>query len=99
MTAGELLEVVKAAGGVLELNGEKLRCRLPEDAAHLAGELRAHKPELVEMLRQEGGRIAAFPHCPKCASYALYRENNLGDYECQSCGLQNIEESAARRVM
>jgi len=42
--------------------------------------------------------MAAFPHCPRCASYALYRENNIGDYQCQSCGLQNIEESTARML-
>ena len=45
-----------------------------------------------------GGRIAAFPHCPRCRSYALYRRNNTGNYECQTCGLLEIEESVARRL-
>ena len=45
-----------------------------------------------------GERATVFPHCPRCASYALYRENNLGNFECQTCGLQGIEESLARRV-
>jgi hypothetical protein len=40
----------------------------------------------------------AFPHCPRCASYALYRPNNIGDYECQTCELRNITEEVARRT-
>jgi len=49
--------------------------------------------------RIRGGWASIFPHCPRCASYALYRKNNIGDYECQTCGMQGIEESTARRVM
>ena len=45
------------------------------------------------------GRIAAFPHCPRCCSYYLYRQDNIGAYECQTCGLSGIEESTARRMM
>jgi Zn ribbon nucleic-acid-binding protein len=60
--------------------------------------LRANKPALIDLLRRAGGRIATFPHCPHCASYALYRENNRGEYECETCGLQNIEEQIARRL-
>lgn len=40
----------------------------------------------------------AFPHCPKCGSFALYRPNNIGNYECMSCQLQDISEEVARRV-
>jgi hypothetical protein len=43
-------------------------------------------------------REGAFPHCPECASFALYRQNNAGDYECLTCGLLGIEERKARRV-
>jgi hypothetical protein len=39
-----------------------------------------------------------FPHCPRCASYALYRKNNQGNYECLTCGMQDIGEAVARRV-
>ena len=42
---------------------------------------------------------SAFPHCPRCASYDLYRENGQGDYECLTCGAQNITEKVARRVI
>ena len=49
--------------------------------------------------RIRGGWTSTVPHCPRCASYALYRKNNIGDYECLTCGLQGIEESTARRVM
>lgn len=31
------------------------------------------------------------PDCPKCASYALYRETNRGNYECQTCRLRDID--------
>jgi hypothetical protein len=40
----------------------------------------------------------AFPHCPRCASYALYRKNNIGDYECLSCGMRAIDQTSARRL-
>jgi predicted RNA-binding Zn-ribbon protein involved in translation (DUF1610 family) len=46
-----------------------------------------------------GKRVTVFPHCPRCTSYALYRKDNLGDYECQTCGLMAISEEQARRVM
>lgn len=40
-----------------------------------------------------------FPHCPRCAGYAMYRPNNVGNYECLSCGMQDINEEVARRVV
>ena len=39
-----------------------------------------------------------FPHCPKCASHALYRKNDVGNYECLTCGLLDIPEGVARRL-
>jgi Zn ribbon nucleic-acid-binding protein len=98
MTVETLIQSVKAVGGVLRLEGNSVTCWLPKDATHLAGELKQRKPELMELLRMAGGRIAYMPHCPRCASYALYRENNIGAYECQTCGLENIEEQIARRL-
>lgn len=44
----------------------------------------------------EGQRV--FPHCPRCASYDLYRKDNQGDYECETCGLNDISETVARRI-
>jgi hypothetical protein len=32
------------------------------------------------------------------SSYALYRKNNIGDYECLTCGLRDIDEIVARRL-
>jgi hypothetical protein len=46
-----------------------------------------------------GKHVTVFPHCPKCASYALYRKDNIGAYECMTCGLTGIEENTARRVV
>jgi ribosomal protein L37AE/L43A len=40
-----------------------------------------------------------FPHCPKCLSCALYRADNSGNYECQSCGEIEITPEIARRVV
>jgi hypothetical protein len=38
-----------------------------------------------------------FPRCPACLSYYLYRQNNIRNYECMTCGLLDITEEAARR--
>jgi len=61
-------------------------------------------PGLFQKIRAEptSGQGAlqrkVFPHCPRCASYALYRPNNIGDYECLTCKLRNITEEVARRT-
>ena len=41
---------------------------------------------------------SSFPHCPRCSSYALYRKNNIGNYQCLTCGLRDIDETVARRL-
>lgn len=99
MSIEEVIETVGRLGGVLKLEGDNVKCWLPEAAAYLAGELKERKPEVVALLKTRGGRVAAFPHCPHCASYALYRKDNRGAYECLTCGLSGIEESIARRLM
>ena len=43
-------------------------------------------------------RGLAFPHCPHCLSYYLYRRNNQGNYQCESCGFEDISETVARRT-
>lgn len=98
MTAMALVEAVMRAGGLLTLDDDGIQFKLPENAVHLLEGLRDHKTELITILRSRGGRLTNFPHCPKCASYALYRRSNIGSYECQSCGLQDILEATARRV-
>lgn len=99
MTADELIESVAVAGGTLELKGDRVSYWLPESAAHLIDHLRQLKQEIIPLLTVRGGRIATFPHCPRCASYALYRKNNIGDCECLTCGLQDVEEATARRLV
>ena len=99
MTVDDLVEAVAAAGGILSLTGETLHFCLPKRAAHLIPLLRERKPDVLAVVRQRGGRVATFPHCPRCASYALYRKDNAGDYECLTCGLGGIEESTARRLV
>lgn len=90
MSTTELVEAIRRAGGMLTLDGDGIECQLPPGTAHLVPLLRERKPELIAALKAKGGRVAAFPHCPRCASYALY--------QCQTCGLMGIEESQARRV-
>lgn len=46
-----------------------------------------------------GKRETVFPHCPRCTSYSLCRKNNVGTYECMTCGQTGIEESTARRLV
>lgn len=99
MRVEELTDVIIHAGGVLELQGSNVRCLLPPDTAHLAEDLREQKPELIALLRRRGGRLGQLPHCPRCASYYLHRENNTGDFECQTCGLSGIDEVTARRLV
>jgi hypothetical protein len=94
----ELTETVRRMGGVLELDGENVRYRLPKSALHLTSELKERKVEILAFLRGRGGRFAAFPHCPRCASYALFRRDGGSVFECLTCGLLEIEESVARRV-
>ena len=105
----ELVKAVEANGGRLTVAGEHLVIEPREAGISLLNELRRHKPEIVALLQRHtvsdpagwfvnGKRVTVFPHCPRCASYALYRKDNLGDYECLTCGMQGIEESTARRV-
>ena len=99
MPADELADAVERAGGLMTLQGDNVKCLLPRAALHLTGELKERKSELIALLQRRGGRIAAFPHCPRCAGYYLYRKDNIGLYECVTCGLREIEESAARRLV
>jgi hypothetical protein len=53
VTVGEqVVERIEGAGGVLGLNGDRIRCRLPEEAAHLLGELRTYRNEVLVLLRR-----------------------------------------------
>jgi hypothetical protein len=52
MTAIELVEAIESAGGTLVLHGNKIRIRVPEDAAVLIDSLRAQRAGVVAVLRQ-----------------------------------------------
>jgi hypothetical protein len=98
MTPKDLMAAIKRRGGVLTLDGDgRIKYQLPEDATHMLGLLSDNKPEVIELLKENGGRVATFPHCPQCGSYGLYRRDNLGNYECMTCELQDIREVVARR--
>ena len=94
MSAEELLAAAIRAGGTVRLreDGKAVAVNCPAD---LIPQLRAHREEIISLLRS---RASVFPHCPRCGSYYLYRRNNAGPYECESCGLLGIDEARARRV-
>lgn len=50
--AEQVIESVEAAGGSLAVHGERIRCRLPEYAAHLLDELRANRDAVYDALSQ-----------------------------------------------
>jgi hypothetical protein len=55
-----------------------------------------HAPKPKSLLHED--RRPAFPHCPRCSSFALYRGNTAGNYECQTCLMQDIDPAVARRL-
>jgi hypothetical protein len=52
MFAEQLIESIEAVGGMLTVRGDRIRCRLPEDAAHLLDDLKAHKGEVIVCLKK-----------------------------------------------
>jgi hypothetical protein len=51
VTAADIIRKVETAGGVLMLNGDRIRYELPEDAASLVDILRQHRDEVLRVLR------------------------------------------------
>jgi hypothetical protein len=51
-SAEQVIEWIEAAGGLLVVHGERIRCRLPEDATYLLEELRKCRPEVLDTLRR-----------------------------------------------
>jgi hypothetical protein len=51
-TAERVLERIEAAGGVLALEGQHIRCRLPVAARDLIDDLRVHKGKVLTLLRR-----------------------------------------------
>ena len=52
MNASEVLDAVQDLGGSLTLNGERIQYEIPTSADWLITELRQHREELVELLRE-----------------------------------------------
>jgi hypothetical protein len=55
-SAEHVIKRIKAAGGELAIHGERIRCRLPEEANLLLEDLRSRKEEVLLVLRR---RVAA----------------------------------------
>jgi hypothetical protein len=100
MTVAEQLALeVERAGGTLELKGDgRISYEIPKGAEHLLPLLREHKEELISLLRRRAGRICAFPACPHCGSYHLWRHPADTQWECQGCGLAGILDADARKA-
>lgn len=45
-TVDDLIDRIEAAGGTLSVNGQQIRCRLPQEASRLLEEMRARRNEL-----------------------------------------------------
>jgi hypothetical protein len=56
MSAVEIVQEVLAAGGVLLLRGDRIHYEIPEHAAPLLSELRHHKANILNLLRQREQR-------------------------------------------
>jgi hypothetical protein len=52
MNASEVLDAVQDLGGSLTLNGERIQYEIPTSADWLITELRQHRGELVELLKE-----------------------------------------------
>lgn len=50
--AEQVIEGIEAAGGVLAIHGQRIRCQLPEDATYLLEELRKRRSEVLAALRR-----------------------------------------------
>lgn len=61
MQAAEILDVVSDAGGLIWLEGDKLRARLPETLRPLVETLREHKFEIIELLAQHSVPLPTEP--------------------------------------
>jgi hypothetical protein len=51
-TAENVIERIEVAGGMLVLNGDRIRCRVPEEVAHLVEDVRVHKGEILAVLKK-----------------------------------------------
>jgi hypothetical protein len=60
MTAIELVEEIEGLGGMIKLDGDRIRYGLPEEAAPLVEVLRVHREEVVNLLRDRE-RVPSMP--------------------------------------
>ena len=73
--------------------------KIPENTSGTSGTDHPRLSQRIERVSREGASPrSVFPHCPRCSSFDLYRKNNIGNYECLTCELQDIDETAARRL-
>lgn len=52
----------------------------------------------LHVARDASSPAYRFPSCPECHSFALYRRNNVGDYDCETCKAKGISELRARGI-
>jgi hypothetical protein len=100
MQAIEILDTVSASGGLLWLEGDKVRARLPESLRPLVSAIRARKPEIIELLAQrpvmpEGIRLVSYrpkeppvklSPCETVTNVERFVQATLRQLEAKLCG-------------
>jgi hypothetical protein len=85
MNAPELIQHIEEIGGVLKLNGDRVRYELPEDAETLLPELRRLRDDVHAFLRERSSipplpnRVLVVDWHPKQPPVALTRFSIVGD--------------------
>jgi len=81
VTAPELIQTIEAAGGVLTLTGDRIRYKLPEEAAPLVEILRKHREEVIRVLRERERPARCSVHGAKATWWA----RPDGSWVCGHC--------------
>ena len=102
MSAAALMNDLARLGICIEVRGERLRYA-PRSAVtpDLAQRMKAHKPELLVILRSEADRTGNQPDmidppdpCPECGTLELW-QTLAGNWRCQQCD----PPTTARRLL
>lgn len=103
MNAPELIELVERAGGLLTINGDKLKCRIPEDQADtLLPELRRLRDEVLAVIRQREAMpalpagVTIIEWNPKQAPIELHRWSVVTDVPAFITGRLQFLEAAMK---
>ena len=95
MTGVEVVDAIFSAGGTLTLTGGRIRYQIPESAAPLVTELRCHKTEVLQLLK-ERDRKNAFAHLGPFLGKRVWTPGGPGklvaveDFATVECGARRM---------